>query len=263
MKGYTTMSMQVTIPSDGSGLVYDFVLPCSTCTDSQGQAEVKTAEVREEVMGLSLRCPHKPSAQECCGVMHHTVLVNLVNTVCVMLPALLARSAFVFCCLDTSEACTGSALFMHQWVLCHVSCCFQGVHMRTAIYAFFVVTGGKHMDPCSRYAQQLFVQSGVSIITAVSCTISVSCIILLVLSCPASSLWPGCCLQNACVAHEVLYVLQALNWYVFQSITWLQVAGYFTAFGYGSGPGLADCTMHVGAEQQRCSRDHHASVESE
>ena len=28
--------------------------------------------------------------------------------------------------------------------------------MRTAIYAFIVVTGGKHMHPCSRDAQQLF-----------------------------------------------------------------------------------------------------------
>ena len=56
------MSTQVTIPSDGSGLVYDFALPCSTCTDSQGQAEAKTAEVREEVMAMLLPCLHEPSA---------------------------------------------------------------------------------------------------------------------------------------------------------------------------------------------------------
>lgn len=54
MKGYSTVSTQVTVPSDGAGVLHDFVLPCTTCQDKQGQAEMKVAYI-EEVNFLA--CP--------------------------------------------------------------------------------------------------------------------------------------------------------------------------------------------------------------
>lgn len=54
MKGYSAMSTQVTVPSHGAGVLHDFVLPCTTCQDKDGQAEMKVAYI-EEVK--SLACP--------------------------------------------------------------------------------------------------------------------------------------------------------------------------------------------------------------
>ena len=47
MKGYSAVSTQVTVPSDGAGVLHDFVLPCTSCQDDHGQAEMKDAYMEE------------------------------------------------------------------------------------------------------------------------------------------------------------------------------------------------------------------------
>lgn len=47
MKGYSAVSTQVMLPSNGAGVVHDFVLPCTTCQDEHGQAEMKVAYIEE------------------------------------------------------------------------------------------------------------------------------------------------------------------------------------------------------------------------
>ena len=54
MKGYSAISTQLTVPSDGAGVLHDFVLPCTTCQDKHGQAEMKVAYIQEVKF---LACP--------------------------------------------------------------------------------------------------------------------------------------------------------------------------------------------------------------
>ncbi len=54
MKGYSAVGTQVTVPSDGAGVLYDFVLPCTTCKDEHAQAEMKVAYIEEVTL---LGCP--------------------------------------------------------------------------------------------------------------------------------------------------------------------------------------------------------------
>lgn len=54
MKGYSAMSTQVTVPSDGAGVSHDFILLCTTCQDKDGQAETKDAYIEEVTF---LGCP--------------------------------------------------------------------------------------------------------------------------------------------------------------------------------------------------------------
>ena len=54
MKGYSAVSTQVTVPSNGAGVLHDFVLSCTTCADEHRQAEMKVAYI-EEVQFLA--CP--------------------------------------------------------------------------------------------------------------------------------------------------------------------------------------------------------------
>lgn len=44
MKGYSSMSAQIIIPNDGSGLVHNFVLSCTTCRDTQLAKSAYTEE---------------------------------------------------------------------------------------------------------------------------------------------------------------------------------------------------------------------------
>lgn len=55
MKGYSAVSTQVMLPSNGAGVVHDFVLPCTTCQDEHGQAEMKVAYI-EEVKFFGVTC---------------------------------------------------------------------------------------------------------------------------------------------------------------------------------------------------------------
>ncbi len=54
MKGYSAISTQLTVPSDGAGVLHDFVLPCTTCQDKHEQAEMKVAYIQEVKF---LACP--------------------------------------------------------------------------------------------------------------------------------------------------------------------------------------------------------------
>ncbi len=54
MKGYSAVSTQVTVPSNGAGVLHDFVLPCTTCENKHGQAEMKVAYIEEAKF---LACP--------------------------------------------------------------------------------------------------------------------------------------------------------------------------------------------------------------
>ena len=54
LKGYSTESAEVRVPEDGSGAVYNFTLPCTTCNsvyDGTGWDKVYS----EEVLAMFLR----------------------------------------------------------------------------------------------------------------------------------------------------------------------------------------------------------------
>ena len=69
MKGYSSVSVQVIIPDHGGGLVHDFVLPCTTCKDSQMGTLLKPDYIQEVI---TTWCFALPMLSQHISIEHHT-----------------------------------------------------------------------------------------------------------------------------------------------------------------------------------------------